>query len=151
MRRREKEIERQSDIEEVIRAAAVCRLAMTDGRTPYVVPLCFGYDGRCLYFHSAPQGKKIELLKRNPAVCFEFDLDCRVIPHGEPCKWGMRYRSVIGYGRAVFIESPEPKRSALAVILRQYGAADAEIPDAVLDRTAVIRVVIDRMTGKASD
>ena len=33
--------------------------------SPYIVPLCFGYDAGTLYFHSAPAGKKIDLLKNN--------------------------------------------------------------------------------------
>ena len=45
-------------IDAVIREARVCHLGMTDGNTPYVVPLSFGYDGHYLYFHGKSAGKK---------------------------------------------------------------------------------------------
>jgi len=49
MRRNEKEITEESAIEGIIRQSLVCRLAVSDGIQPYVVPLCFGYeDGLCI-------------------------------------------------------------------------------------------------------
>ena len=53
MRRAEKEIKDQTDIDNIIKEARVCRLAMADKDQPYVVPLNFGYDYPYLYFHDA--------------------------------------------------------------------------------------------------
>ena len=74
MRRREKEITDESTLESIILASLVCRLALSDGNQPYIVPLCFGYQDKTLYFHSALEGKKIDIIKHNQNVCFEFDL-----------------------------------------------------------------------------
>ena len=38
----------------------------------YVVPITFVYDGECIYGHSAV-GMKIEMMRKNPNVCFEVD------------------------------------------------------------------------------
>ena len=89
MRRKEKEITATEEIEAIIAGAVVCRLAMVDGRRPYVVPLCFGYENRTLYFHTGAKGKKIDVLRNNPNVCFEFDENCRVLEQPAACDWGM--------------------------------------------------------------
>ena len=78
MRRKEKEITDKAEIESIIKQSVVCRLAMSVDGSPYVVPLCFGYAEDVLYLHSAQEGKKIEMLKQNNAVCFEFDIATEV-------------------------------------------------------------------------
>ncbi|KPJ77380.1 MAG: pyridoxamine 5'-phosphate oxidase [Deltaproteobacteria bacterium SG8_13] len=150
MRRKEKEINSTAEIESIIAAAVVCRLAMVDGDRPYIVPLCFGYENRTLYFHSGRKGKKIEVLRNNPNVCFEFDQDCRVLERPDACDWGMAYRSVVGYGKASFVTSVEQKRKALDVIMRHYGGRGGPYSDARIEMTQVIRVEIRRMSGKRS-
>ena len=95
MRRKDKEITDLAEIEAIINRSLVCRLAMVDGDLPYIVPLCFGYDKNKLYFHTGTKGKKIDILKQNPHVCVEFDIDCKARPGKTACKWGMQYLSLI--------------------------------------------------------
>ena len=150
MRRKEKEITNKSEIESIIRNSLVCRLGIADNGTPYIVPLCFGYKDNCLYFHSAREGRKIEILKRNSKVCFEFDVNLKVQSGKAACDWGMQYRSVIGYGRASFVEDPEEKRMALDAIMAQYADGAFEYSEKALGKVLVIKVEIETMTGKKS-
>ena len=113
-------------------------------------PLCFGYENRTLYFHTGMKGKKVDVLEKNPNVCFEFDVDCKAVRQPEACDWAMAYRSVIGYGKASFVTSPERKRKALDVIMRQYGGDAGPYPDAKIKVTRIIQVEISRMRGKRS-
>ena len=151
MRRKEKEITDKSEIEAIIRKSQVCRLGLSDEGLAYIVPLCFGYDGKHLYFHSARQGRKIEILQRNNRVCFEFDIDTRIHSGKTACDWGMQYRSVIGYGTAGLIEEPDEKRRALDLIMGQYANGAFEYSDKALKKTLIIKVNISHMTGKKSD
>jgi len=148
MRRKEKEIREMATIEAIIREAQVCRLAMVDQDKPYVVPLSFGYDGSHIYFHSALEGRKIELLRKNPHVCFEFDQVIKLIKHKEACEWGISFKSVIGEGRAFLVEDLTEKTHALGVIMAQYSKRAFEFSKSSLEKTAVIKVVIDQITGK---
>ncbi len=151
MRRKEKEITDRSIIEAIIKQSVVCRLGMSDNGQPYVVPLCFGYADNALYFHSAGAGRKIDILKQNNRVCFEFDIDPVLVKKGQDaCDWGMAYQSVIGFGRAVFIEDEASKRKALSIIMNQYGDGQFQYADVKLSRTAVIKIDIEEMTGKRS-
>ncbi len=149
MRRQEREISDPKVLESIINKASVCRLAMCEGSVPYIVPLCFGYEKGALYFHSAIEGRKLEILKKNPRVCFEMDIDCELVKSGDRCT--MKYRSVIGNGQASFIETLEDKRNALDLIMRHYNQEPIPYPDPVLtNMLAVIKVEIKEMTGKAS-
>ncbi|UCF92646.1 MAG: pyridoxamine 5'-phosphate oxidase family protein [Desulfobacterales bacterium] len=151
MRREEKEITAPTEIEAIIRQAAVCRLAMVDGDRPYMVPLCFGYRSGELYFHTASEGKKLDILKKNNRVCFEFETGVRLRRGPTACEWGMHYRSVIGFGVASLIEDAASKRRALDIIMANYADGTFEFADASLNQTVVIKIDVASMTGKASE
>ncbi len=150
MRRREKEITDRSDIDAVIRQCQVCHLGLTDGDQPYVVPLSFGYDGEAVYFHSAKLGRKIDLLQSNPRVCVQFEINDGLITGPEACDWSTAYRSVMGFGTACLVEDPAAKHSALALLMAQYSPGEFTFSPTVVDRTAIIKVTLDLVTGKRS-
>ena len=150
MRRKDKAIVELAEIEEIVRKSLVCRLGLAEENRPYVVPLIFGFKDRTLYFHSAPEGKKIEILRKNSKVCFEFDLDHEILVDEEACRWGMKYRSVIGFGKASFVEDLEEKRKGLDVIMQHYSGRSFSYPEPAVENTVVIKVEIESMTGKES-
>jgi nitroimidazol reductase NimA-like FMN-containing flavoprotein (pyridoxamine 5'-phosphate oxidase superfamily) len=150
MRRKDKEISDESAIKSIIEKTNVCRLGMVNGNKPYIVPLCFGYQDNVLYFHGTLKGQKIDLIRKNPNVCFEFDLITKPIESENACDWSMKYQSVIGFGKAVFIESSDEKRKALSIIMAQYSDGQFQFPENMLKATAVIKVEIESMTGKQS-
>lgn len=151
MRRKDLEITDRAAIDAVIDAAPVCHLAMCSEGVPYVVPMCFGYDGTSLSFHSAPRGRKIEMLKKNPRVCFEITIVEGLKPAAKACDWGMNYRSVIGSGHAVFVEEEGEKRAALDQLMRHYAKGPFPQDYHGLAHLAVIRVEIDEIAGKHSE
>ena len=69
MRRKEREILIKNDMISIIKEAKICRLGLCNNNTPYIVPLTHGYKDNCLYFHSAKEGMKIDMIKQNPHVC----------------------------------------------------------------------------------
>ncbi len=148
MRRKDREIVNREGIESVIRKAFVCHLAMCEGASPYVVPLCFGYDNGILYFHSAGEGRKLEALRQNDRVCFELSVDQEIVMSGDPCHWDMKYRSIIGFGRASLVENLDEKQRALDAIVAHYADGSFTYPEATVQEMAVIRVKIESMTGK---
>jgi nitroimidazol reductase NimA-like FMN-containing flavoprotein (pyridoxamine 5'-phosphate oxidase superfamily) len=138
------------EIEEIIKNASVCRLGILDGDTPYIVPLCFGYRENTLYFHTSLKSRKLELIRKHPNVCFEMDILSNPIPAPTPCKWTMRYQSVVGFGKAVIVEEKAEKEEALAAIMAQYSSGEYTFPEEKVRITAVIRMDIESMTGKSS-
>ena len=64
MRRKEKEIKDKKEIEQIFKYSHVCRLGIFDGKMPYIVPMNFGYRDNILYFHSALEGRKVDIQKK---------------------------------------------------------------------------------------
>ena len=148
MRRKEKQITDNKQMEQILSQAQVCRLAMVDKGQPYVVPLNFGYGDGCLYFHSAPEGRKIDVLKADPRVCFEVDELVKMNKAAAACDWGVSFKSVIGTGTARILDTPAEKKAGLDIIMAQYSGRTFDYPEEKLAKTAVIQVVIHEMTGK---
>jgi nitroimidazol reductase NimA-like FMN-containing flavoprotein (pyridoxamine 5'-phosphate oxidase superfamily) len=149
MRRNDRGITDRTDIDGIIRRCRVCHLAMCDGSQPYVVPLNFGYDGCFLYFHAAREGRKIDIIRRNNRVCFEFDVLHDIITSEQACSWGAKYESVIGSGTAEILDTLEAKSNALEWIMRQYGSGTWDFTEKMLNKTLVLRVQVLEISGKA--
>lgn len=150
MGKKDKEIQNIEAIEDIINRAMVCRLALSENNRPYIIPVCFGYKNQTLYFHTGQKGKKLNILRKNDNVCVEFDIDHKIVEGDEACKWSMKYRSVIGFGKASFIDDNKSKRDALDIIMRHYSDDSFEYKEKVVKATTIIQVKIDSMTGKKS-
>ena len=139
----------EDEIADTLKRAKVCRIAFISENGPYIIPLVYGYDGNHLYVHSSRRGKKIDILRKNSRVCFQIDTDVEIKESEIPCRWDVKYRSVIGWGNAVLIDDIEEKRGALNHIMRHYsGESTFEFSEEELDKVAVIKIEIDRITGK---
>jgi nitroimidazol reductase NimA-like FMN-containing flavoprotein (pyridoxamine 5'-phosphate oxidase superfamily) len=151
MKRTDHEITDIFEIESILNDATVCRIGLADASEPYIIPVCFGYVPGSIYLHSSVSGKKIAMMGKNPKVCFEVDQYDTVIRSEVPCAWGMRYRSVIGFGRASLIADNNEKKQGLNCILSHYGGRLHEFSDDEVRSVCVIRIDIDSMTGKKHD
>ncbi len=148
MRNKEREITNKDEIENILKKSRICRIGLVDQDKPYIVPMNFGYKQETIYLHSAKKGRKIELLKKNPNVCFEVDELVRLKKAKLACDWGAEYQSIICTGQAVFLEDVGEKKAGLDIIMAQYSQKEFEYSKEMLDKTAVIKIVIDQMTGK---
>ncbi|MBW2367699.1 MAG: pyridoxamine 5'-phosphate oxidase family protein, partial [Deltaproteobacteria bacterium] len=90
------------------------------------------------------------ILQKNQNVCFEFDINAKIVKAENACDWGMQYQSVIGFGKASFIVDPMDKRKALYIIMNQYSDRPVQFPENAVSVTAVIKIEITSMTGKQS-
>lgn len=151
MRRKDKQIENKETIEKVINESLVCRLALAKENVPYLVPVSFGYDGKCLYVHTAKEGKKIDYLESNNQVCFEFDINVKTIEHESvACKWTTSYQSVIGFGKMTEITDFEEAAYALNQIMLHYSGKEWEMTEKMLATVKMWKIEIEEMTGKES-
>jgi uncharacterized protein len=139
------------ELDAIIGKCESCNLAMTDEEgKPYVVPMNFGYDGNSIYLHSSRKGRKIDLLRRRPAVCLSFSTDhgLRWVNEEVACSWGMKYRSVLAYGSVEFIEDYDEKVSALKIIMKQYSEKEFTFNAPAVNDVLVFRVKVDRLEGR---
>lgn len=151
MRRADREVTDFGRIIEIMQQCDVCRLAINDGDYPYIIPMNFGMnvndDKIKLYFHSATEGTKLELIAKNPHVSFEMDRAHRLmlIEDGKNCT--MEYESVIGRGTARIVSDNE-KFDALSAIMHHYRADSFGVNEAAIPRTTVIELTVESMTSK---
>lgn len=148
MRRKEREITDRREIDEIIGLGKVMHLALSDNNLPFLVPVFYAYDGTSLYFHSAKAGTKIGILKRNNNVCFEISIDNGIVESDMACDFEAKHRTVIGFGKATFVESDEDKIQVLDRIVARFTDKKFEYPKGNLHATAVIRIDIDSIKGK---
>jgi uncharacterized protein len=149
MRRKDREIQDRAVIGHILHSAHICRIAMSDGEEPYIVPLNFGYEDPFLYFHSAPAGRKIDILKKNNRVCFEIESEVSLVDGPEACDYTTQYRSVIGYGRVELISDPVAIRAGLDVIMRQHGReGQNSYKEQYMGHMLLLRLQIEQLSCK---
>ena len=72
MRRKEREVIDDVQIDGIIRKCKICRVGFYDNGEVYIVPLNFGFvhsgNKRIFYFHGAKEGRKFELIRHKPEV-----------------------------------------------------------------------------------
>ena len=60
------------EIEDLLRQQIVGRIGCHSDGVTYVVPISYAYDGQYIYART-DEGLKLEMMRRNPVVCFEVD------------------------------------------------------------------------------
>ncbi|TFD94689.1 pyridoxamine 5'-phosphate oxidase family protein [Dysgonomonas capnocytophagoides] len=148
MRRKEREITDRKEIDQIISLGKVMHLALSDNNLPFLIPVFYAYDGTSLYFHSAKAGTKIDILKRNNNVCFEISVDNGIVESDMACDFEAKHRTIIGFGKAQFVESEDDKIAVLDRIVSQFTDKKFEYPKGNLHATAVIRIDIESIKGK---
>lgn len=127
-------------------SSGVLAVAGDDGY-PYAVPLSYVYDGEYIYFHCAVTGHKIDAIRQNPKVSFCVIAKDDILPE----KFTTQFASVIVFGKAEILTDKEEKIAALRLLAEKYSpgadGAEREISGS-LDRTGVVKIVVEHMTGK---
>lgn len=151
LRRKEKEIQEPHIIKELLEKAIICRIGMCQSNKPYIVPMNFGYHDKIIYLHSAKEGKKINILKENPEICFEIESNTEIQASDTSCNWGMKYLRVIGWGKVEFIKNIQEKEEALNIIMKKHtGKIEHTFLENMIERVEIIKIHITKMTGKKS-
>ena len=159
MRRQDREIKDYSVILDIINALPIGHLAMNDAGKPYGVTMNYFSEldadrKAVLYFHGAKDGRKAEILSRDPHVYFfaERDDGSKVIvrPNGMRSVTNL-YVSVSGEGVMELVEEPGEKLRVLLAMANAFSDESFDsLPDAVVEMTAVWKLVLNSVTGKTN-
>jgi nitroimidazol reductase NimA-like FMN-containing flavoprotein (pyridoxamine 5'-phosphate oxidase superfamily) len=89
------------------------------------------------------------MLRINNYVCFELDTDHEVYTGKKGCDWGMKYSSVVGYGKIFAVTNEQERKEGLDHIMVHYGGkGNYSYDKKVLKKTTILRLEISEMTGK---
>ncbi|MEE8896894.1 MAG: pyridoxamine 5'-phosphate oxidase family protein [Eubacteriales bacterium] len=153
MRRSDRELTELDDILDVMRKCDVCRIALNDrDGFPYILPLNFGMtceNGQIeLFFHSATEGYKLDLIKNDNRASFEMDCDHTLQYFEDKGYCTFAYESVIGKGHITILEGEE-KVDALQKLMDHYHPEKhAYFNPAAIPRTTAYKLTVESVTGK---
>lgn len=118
---------------------------------PYLVPLDFGYQDNCVYFHCAREGKKLDLLAQNSNVFLLFVNYNGLVNYnknGTACGFSTKYSSVMATGQAQIITDEKLKEKALYILLQRYKLDHLPVKPASMAATCLVQVKITSLSGK---
>ncbi len=158
MRRKDRQVEDTKIIHEIIEKCHCCRLGFVDEGEVYIVPLNFGYkqfeNETVLYFHSAFEGKKIDLINKSNHVGFEMDTNFNVYAKNdnEACSYTASFESIIGTGEISIIKNDEEKDFALQTFMHHNTKKiNWHFNKTILDSVCMFKVKIKKMTCKVHE
>jgi nitroimidazol reductase NimA-like FMN-containing flavoprotein (pyridoxamine 5'-phosphate oxidase superfamily) len=150
-RRKDRLMKTSRDMELFLERMPVGRLALTTAEGPYIVPVNYVFFTESIYFHSGLAGRKMEALRADPRVCFLADEIGPQVLWNQGCGISQIYRSVVCFGKADFVEGQAEKRAVLEKMVQKYvpaGYSPPPLKDENIQKTAVVRIVIEAMSGK---
>lgn len=63
----------EQQINNILASQVIGRIACCEEKYPYIIPITYSFDGKFIYGQLI-EGKKLEMLRKNPNVCFEVDI-----------------------------------------------------------------------------
>lgn len=139
----------ETQINNILSSQVVGRLACTDGKRPYIIPLTYTYDGNYLY-GQLKEGMKLDMLRKNNNVCFEVDV------MSDMANW----QSVIVFGKFEELQNEEAHKAREILIDRVYPmltsstihthehAVTSKPDDSTRVKPVMYRIKIKKKTGR---
>jgi uncharacterized protein len=109
----------QETIHSILDAGFLCHVGFVVDRHPVVIPTGYGRSGDTLYVHGSSASRMLRTLEGGVEVCVTVTLLDGLVLARSAFHHSMNYRSVVLFGTATLVESPEEKTEALRVIYEQ--------------------------------
>jgi uncharacterized protein len=153
MRRNDRQVNADEELLGIINDGKIIQIAFIDGNEPYIVTMNYGFtadEGKIkFYFHSAVEGRKIDLIAKEPRICFSISICDPFVAGEKACNYGMKYRSVVGYGKIRLLTDEKEKIYGLNCLMEQYtGKSEWDYDAEMMKKTAVIRLDVEEISGK---
>ena len=150
-RRADRTMKTLREMELLLERMPVGRLAVTTEDGPYIIAVNYLFFEGSIYFHSGLSGRKMEALRVDSRVCFLVDEVGPQVLWERGCGISQVYKSVVCFGKAEFVEGLLEKRGILERMVQKYVPSSyplSSMTDQNVKKTAVVRIVIESMTGK---
>ena len=129
---------------------AVGRIACTDGKKPYIVPVTYMFDGKDI-IGQTKEGKKLTIMRNNRNVCFEVDAMSNMV----------NWQSIIIDGRFIELKGAAAKKArehlfnhiwpyltSSTIHLHEHEASPASVNDVNRVKPVMFRITIKEKTGR---
>ncbi len=129
-----------TQIEHVLQSQIIGHLACYANENLYLVPITYAYQQGYIYCQSK-QGHKIDLMRKNPAVCFEVD----------QIENFRSWRSVIIWGEYERLEGDDEQVQARQILfdrISPFTTGETVVPEVRQDVPETFRIKIKKQTGR---
>ena len=151
--RKDRAMKTPQEMEALLERLPVGYLGLGTENGPYVVPVNYLFFDGSICLHSGPKGRKIDALQADSRVCFVVNEIGPQVLWERGCGISQIYESVTCFGRAEFVEDLAEKRRILEEMTKKFvpaSYASAPLEEENVRRTAIIKIRVDGMTGKAN-
>ena len=136
-------------INNILSSQVLGRMACTDGKQPYIIPLTYAYDGEYIY-GQINDGTKLKILRKNPNVCFEVEIVANMA----------NWQSVIAYGKFEELKNKEAQKARdilynrvfpmmTSSTVHPYGhEVTGKVDDSTRIKKVMYRIKIKKVTGR---
>ncbi|MDE6518660.1 MAG: pyridoxamine 5'-phosphate oxidase family protein, partial [Acetatifactor sp.] len=101
------------------------------------------------YFHGAKEGRKIDLIKKNPVVGFEMDTNYALNEADLACGYSARFQSIIGNGVVGIVSEIEEKKLGLSLLMEHNtGKKNWNFDDKMVNAAAIFKLEVTKMSCK---
>ncbi|AEG59756.1 pyridoxamine 5'-phosphate oxidase family protein [Desulforamulus ruminis] len=149
MRRMDKQLTEEENIGILQKGEYGILSTISTNGYPYSVPLNYVYHNGSIYFHSAPEGHKLENIAINDRISFCVATDVELLPQ----KFDSKYKSVILFGRASLVVDAKEHEAALVALVKKYSPQYLEAGREYIARAQgqarIVKITIEHLTGKA--
>jgi nitroimidazol reductase NimA-like FMN-containing flavoprotein (pyridoxamine 5'-phosphate oxidase superfamily) len=143
-------------IKDMLKRAPYGMLATCRDDQPFIHTSLFVFDeaARALYIHSALDCRRRSNLEANPRFCFSVTDMGRLLPGSAAMDFGVEYKGVVVFGKAVIVTDEEEARRGLQMLLDKYfphlkpGVDYNDIAPEEIAITSVYRLEIEQWSGK---
>ncbi|OSZ77624.1 hypothetical protein CAP36_14725 [Chitinophagaceae bacterium IBVUCB2] len=138
-------------IDGVLENNTIGRIGCTDGKKTYIVPVNYVFDGKSIICHSVA-GLKIQMMRKNPAVCFQVD----------ELKSFTNWKSVIVWGEYQELQEERDRYAAMKLFVDRtikMKISETAIPPEISElrvhprspgniKPIIYRIIITEKTGR---
>lgn len=148
MRRFKQQLTEQETVKILTESTAGVLSLCGNDMQPYGVPLSHIYHDGNLYFHSALNGHKLDLISENSKACFSVIAQDEIHPE----TFTTYFRSAIAFGSIKVIEDEDEKRKTLEMLGKRCNPHDKEALDKEIERgfarCKMLEMSIETLSGK---
>ncbi len=127
----------ETEIDTFLKKQFIGRIGCLDMGKVYIVPITYVYRDNYIYGHTRP-GKKIDVMRENPNVCFESDTI------GNMHNW----ESVIAWGVFEELEGKEANNAIQILMNRTHGLQKTHWFDIGIHGSVTYRIRLTEITGR---
>lgn len=152
MRRKDRALS-EADSWQLLCEAPVGHLGLSDeDGVPYVIPLNHVVVDGDIFFHCAGSGRKLDIMRVNPKVCYEVNSFLGVEAAARACNFSAFFESAIAFGEAYELADADKKLLVLNQLAKKYAPPAVDYEQVSAADTAMVHVVgikVHNVTGKA--